>query len=244
MAIGCWRASRRNVRSSIVCVSSSITSSALDDVFGGVEVAVEQRLRAARDRFGGERGETDDVDAQLVEALVERLARLVVGTRRAVEWWSRRLRLMRPRRDLVAAAGACPLHPRTWQLFTARLPARHIEGNGVRNSPPVVLTVNRERLRIPPPRAVPGSGSSRLGVRGREELDGECGAGKSPLPGPHTLRRLALRQVQRRERSSAEPRAAGALAGGDAVHLFGDGHRVVADALVVTRDQRELHRAR
>ena len=50
-----------------------------DDVFGGVEVAVEQRLRAARDRFGGERGEPDDVDAQLVEALVERLARLVAG---------------------------------------------------------------------------------------------------------------------------------------------------------------------
>ena len=39
----------------------------LDDAFGGGEVAVEQRLGAAGDRLGGERGETDDVDAQLVE---------------------------------------------------------------------------------------------------------------------------------------------------------------------------------
>ena len=33
-----------------------------DDLLGRVEVAVEQRLRAAGDLFGGEGGETDHVD--------------------------------------------------------------------------------------------------------------------------------------------------------------------------------------
>ena len=59
-----------------------------DDLFGRVEVAVEQRLRAAGDRLGGERGETDDVDPQLVEVLVERLARLF-GRRALGNWCSR-----------------------------------------------------------------------------------------------------------------------------------------------------------
>ena len=74
----------RNVRSSMECVSSSIASSASIDALGGREVAVEQRLRAAGDRLGGERGETDHVDAQLVEVLVVRpadLLQLALGER-------------------------------------------------------------------------------------------------------------------------------------------------------------------
>ena len=58
---------------------------ALDDVFRGGEIAVEERLGASRDRLGGERGEPDDVDADLVELLVEGLAdvfgRRFVGNR-------------------------------------------------------------------------------------------------------------------------------------------------------------------
>ena len=48
----------------------------LDDGVGGREVAVEQRLRAAGDLLGGEGGEADHVDAELVEVLVKALARL------------------------------------------------------------------------------------------------------------------------------------------------------------------------
>ena len=43
----------------------------LDDVLGGGEVGVEQRLGAARDGLGRERGEPDDVDSELVQALVK-----------------------------------------------------------------------------------------------------------------------------------------------------------------------------
>ena len=50
-----------------------------DDILGRVEVAVEQRRGTAGDGFGGERGEPDDVGAQLVEALVERLAGFARG---------------------------------------------------------------------------------------------------------------------------------------------------------------------
>jgi hypothetical protein len=51
----------------------------LDDLFRGIQVAVEQRLRTTGDRLRGESGEADDVGAQLVEPLVERLARFFGG---------------------------------------------------------------------------------------------------------------------------------------------------------------------
>ena len=43
----------------------------LDDLLGRGEVAVEQRLGAGGDRLGGERGESDDVAADLVELVFE-----------------------------------------------------------------------------------------------------------------------------------------------------------------------------
>ena len=47
----------------------------LDHLLRGREVAVEQCRGTARDRFCGQRGETDHVDAELVERLVKCLAR-------------------------------------------------------------------------------------------------------------------------------------------------------------------------
>ena len=60
----------------------------LDHALGRGEVAVEQRLGAARDRLGGERGEADHVDPQLVEVLVERLPRAL--DRRLFRHWCNR----------------------------------------------------------------------------------------------------------------------------------------------------------
>ena len=88
VAIGCWRASRRKMRSSIGVGELVDDVVGFDDPFGGGEIAVEQGLRTAGDRLGGERGETDDVDPQLVEILVERLPR-VFGCRFFRHWCNR-----------------------------------------------------------------------------------------------------------------------------------------------------------
>ena len=87
VASGCWRAQEeRAVLDRVGELVDHVVG--FDDALGGVEVAVEQRLRAAGDRLGGERGEADHVDAELVEVLVEGLAR-PFGGRAVGEWGGR-----------------------------------------------------------------------------------------------------------------------------------------------------------
>ena len=170
---------------------------------------------------------------------MERLARLACGARVVGEWCGRhdasRLVAGRGRQSCRATADWC----RFGTLGTCtRLPSLvHLRATSraTRSKQAArTVTVNRDRLSDPPSESRPGSGSSRLGVRGREGSNGECGARTSPHPGPP----LSAGRAHR-----AEPRRrCGWLAGGDEVHLLGDRHRVVADALVVAGDQRELHR--
>ena len=224
-----------------------------DDAFGRVEVAVEQRLRAARDRLGGERGETDDVDAQLVE--VSRGTPCAPRRRRALGngcGRSRRLQLAEGGcRRCTARLRSVSILPRDRRVRACRtlgrgqssvlvyLPATIGQRDG--NRAPVRWWSTENGSRIPPPRAVPGCGSSRLGVRGREGLERRVRGRELPPSRPH-----ALRQVAGQGRASAgsppDPPLTGVLAGHHEVHLLGDRHRVVADALVVARDERELHR--
>ena len=51
----------------------------LDDLLGHGEVAVEERLGAGGDRLGGERAEPDEVAADLVELVLERLAGFAIS---------------------------------------------------------------------------------------------------------------------------------------------------------------------
>ena len=77
------------MRSSIEWVRSSISSSFSITCSAAARSPSSSACGATGDRFGGERGETDDVDAQLVERLVERLARSPLGDPRAARWWPR-----------------------------------------------------------------------------------------------------------------------------------------------------------
>ena len=129
---------------------------------------------------------------------------------------------------------ACRTLGRTHPSLLVYLPATQGQRRG--NPAPVLWCSTENGSRIPPPRAVPGSGSSRLGVRGREELERRVRGRELPPSRPHALRRCS------RSLSPPDPPLTTVLAGHHEVHLLGDRHRVVTDALVVARDQRELHR--
>ena len=67
--------------SSMAWYRSSITSSASIDLLGHVQVAVEERLRAGGDGLRGERAQPDQVAADLVELVLQRLAGFRLGAR-------------------------------------------------------------------------------------------------------------------------------------------------------------------
>ena len=187
------------MRSSIVCVRSSISSSALDHLFGGGEVAVEQRLRAARDRLGGERRETDHVDAQLVErsrgtSCAPRPGPLsgmgVVVTTPPIAL----------RADAERRSARCPSPPilpcdarvrpvctlGRGQLFIARLLSRHARATGSKRRARTVM-VNRERLEDPPSESCSGMWLSSVGSAwpGRARTE-SAGPGTPPFPAPRS----------------------------------------------------------